>query len=402
MKYISIFFITLFSASIIQLLSACSDDRILPSAGIIIRVPDDVSTISAAISEASSGDTVLVSVGIHSETNLISIDKDLTLTSAFFNSEDPDDISNTIIRGGGINDLFIVTSGASFKLEGFTVENTRKPITVDVGQGIIRNNIFRDNSSDSISFEGDSSGIVEFNTIINSGDDGIDIDGLRGPYIVRENIILGSSDDGMEFRMINIYLTPETINYEVYDNIIDGAGGDGIQLIDYPADNQNLRKINIHHNYIKNVVYAGIGTMPDSLTNRTELPETYPNIEFMERVYITNNTIVSNDNGISGGDNFIVLNNIIANNQVGVTNLDGNSRLDYTMFLNNYFPAIPPTVQGNNIFFDDPMLNFDGSLQHGSPSVDAGVSRYSWKNENVLNITIFNGSSPDLGWLETE
>jgi len=399
MKYYPRLFTCLIAASIAILLSACSGGD--GSAGTIIRVPEDILTIDAAISAAGSGDTILVSAGTYSETGTINIPKDLVLASAFINTENPNDIFNTVIKGDGTNDLFVVTSGANVRIEGLTIENTRKPITIDVGQGIIRHNVLRDNNADSISFEGDSSGVVEFNTIINSGDDGIDIDGLRGPYTIRENIILGSSDDGMEFRMIDSYLVTGTIMYEVYDNIIDGAAGDGIQLIDYPTDNQNRREINIHHNYIKNVVFAGVGTMPDTMTIRTNLPEIYPNIVFMERVFVTNNTIVNNDNGISGGDNFIVLNNIIADNRLGVTNLDGASRLDYTMFLNNSLSGIPSFVQGNNIIFDDPRLNLDGSLQNGSPSIDAGVSSYTWQSENVLNITIFNGARPDLGWMES-
>jgi len=253
---------------------------------------------------------------------------------------------------------------------------------------------------DSISFEGDTSGVIELNTIINSGDDGIDIDGLRGPYSISGNVILGSSDDGMELRMFDNYLVAGTIKYELYENLIDGAAGDGIQLIDYPADTQNRREINIHHNYIKNVVFAAIGTMPETMSDRNALPEAYPNVAFLERVFVTNNTIVNNDNGISGGDNFIVINNIIANNRLGVTNLNGASRLDYTMFLNNSLSDIPSFVQGSNIIFDDPKLNSDGSLQNGSPGIDAGVSSYTWLNENVLNITIFNGARPDLGWME--
>ncbi len=68
--------------------------------------------------------------------------------------------------------------------------------------------------------------------------------------------------------------------------------------------------------------------------------------------------------------------------------------------LNNSLSAIPSFVQGNNIIFDDPRLNSDGSLQNGSPSIDVGVSSYTWQSENVLNITTFNGAGPDLGWME--
>jgi hypothetical protein len=389
------------------LLVGCLRDFAIPNTdlvsynGITIHVPEDFATIAAAIEAAQPGNTIILNTGIHLETGTIIIDKDLVITSNFIISKNQSDIVNTVIYGDGFNDLFTVKNGATVHIEGLTIEDTRKPITIDVGQGIIRNNILRNNKADSISFEEESNGVVEFNKIINSGDDGIDIDGLLGPYKIRGNLILGSFDDGMEFRMISRYLTNETISYEVYDNIIDRAGGDGIQLIDYPADDLNLRYINIHHNYIKHAVFAGIGTMPNRASDRTNLAEIYPNVSFIERVLVINNTIVDNDNGISGGDNFIVLNNIISNNRLGVTNLDGSSRLDYTMFFNNQIYNTPSVVRGDNIIFDDPMLNSIGMFKYFSPAVDSGVVSYSWQGLNVLNIKNFNGQGPDLGWIES-
>jgi chitodextrinase len=372
------------------------------SGGNIIYVPQDYATISAAINAAGSGYTVLVSPGTYSETGAIAITKNLTLASNFINTANQNDITNTVIQGGGGNDLFIVSNGATVHIEGLTIENARKPITIDVGNGTIRNNVLRNNNSDAISFEGDSSGVAEFNVISNPGDDGIDIDGERGPYTIRGNTITGANDDGMEFRMINNYLVGGTLLYEVYENSIDGAGGDGIQLIDYPTDTENRRQINIHHNYIRNATYAGIGVMPNTQTNRGSLSELYPNFSFLERVYVTNNTIVDNDVGIAGGDNFIVLNNIISGNQLAAVNLDGSSRLDYTLLFNtSSLSGVPSGVQGSNILIANPLLSPTGSLQNGSPAIDAGVSSYTWQGENVLSVPLFNGSAPDLGWMES-
>jgi len=368
--------------------------------GNIIYVPNDFLKISDAINSAVSGDKVILNKVTHVETGEIYIDKDLIIASTFIFTQDPSDILNSVIRGDGKNNLFTATDGASVQIVGLTIENTRKPITIDTGYGAIRYNVLRDNNSDSISFEENSSGIVEFNEISNSGDDGIDIDGSRGPYSINGNIITGSADDGMEFRMLNHYLVAGKIMYEVYDNIIDGAKGDGIQLIDYPEDNQNLREIKIHNNYIKNVMYAGVGSMPDKMTLRAELAVTYPLFAFKEKVILTNNTLINNDNGISGGENFIILNNIVSDNRLGATNLYANSVIDYTMFFKNNLYSVPDHVQREHIVFDDPRLNSDGSLHYLSPCIDAGVSNYIWQNETVLNIKKFNGVSPDLGWLE--
>jgi hypothetical protein len=70
------------------------------------------------------------------------------------------------------------------------------------------------------------------------------------------------------------------------------------------------------------------------------------------------------------------------------------------MFFNNSLSGIQYFVQGDNIIFDDPILSSDGLLNFSSPSIDAGVSSYTWNNEAVLNVQKFNGISPDLGWLE--
>lgn len=373
-----------------------------PPGASVIRVPEDFATIGAAVAAANAGDTIRVGRGTYSETGTLNISIDLSIESAFVDTGDQGDITNTVISGAGGNDLFIIGGGASFRIEGLTIENCGKPITIDVGHGIIRSNVVRNNSNDAISFEGDSSGVAEFNTITNSGDDAIDIDGSRGPYTIRGNRVSGTDDDGMEFRMLDAYLVGGTIRYEVYENIIQNTAGDGIQLIDYPTDSEDRREINIHHNLIENATFAGIGTMPDQMSQRADLGETYPDIGFAERVFVTNNTIVDSDNGIAGGDNFIVLNNIVANNRLGVTNVDADSRLDYTMFFNNALSGVPPEVQGANIVFDDPLLDNEGLLQNGSPAIDAGASTYSWQGQDVLSIAVFDGSAPDLGWAEKE
>jgi len=146
MKYYPRLIVSLFAISITIFLTACNSND-----GAIIRVPEDISTISAAISAADAGSTVLISTGVYSETGTINIDKDLVLASIFINTKNPNDITNTVIKGDGSNDLFIVTSDANVRIEGLTIENTNKPITVDVGEGVIRSNVLRDNNSDSIS-----------------------------------------------------------------------------------------------------------------------------------------------------------------------------------------------------------------------------------------------------------
>ena len=100
-------------------------------------------------------------------------------------------------------------------------------------------------------------------------DDGIDIDGLRGAYLIKGNTIIGNAGDGIEMRLIDSYLTSGPIEYTITDNFIEGnLGGDGIQLIDYPDDTENRRVFYIQNNVLINNRYSGVGMMADTMTTR--------------------------------------------------------------------------------------------------------------------------------------
>ena len=58
------------------------------------------SSIQAAINAASNGDTILVGRGVYHE-NLTISGKIITLTSNYINSNDEDDILQTVVDGGG-------------------------------------------------------------------------------------------------------------------------------------------------------------------------------------------------------------------------------------------------------------------------------------------------------------
>jgi hypothetical protein len=121
-------------------------------AGETITVPDDYSTIQAAISAASPGDIVYVCSGTYYEN--VTISKSLTVIG-----EDPE---ITIIDGGGTGQVITASGswtapGPSFTLEGLTITNGLSGGSFDQqgagincyysGPGVIRNCRIIDNSS---------------------------------------------------------------------------------------------------------------------------------------------------------------------------------------------------------------------------------------------------------------
>jgi hypothetical protein len=59
-------------------------------------------------------------------------------------------------------------------------------------------------------------------------------------------------------------------------------------------------------------------------------------------------------------------------------------------------------VRGTSFF--DPLLAGDGTLQAGSPAIDAGVSRFDWNGATVLDLPFpddYAGAAPDLGAFES-
>jgi parallel beta-helix repeat protein len=110
--------------------------------GKTIVVPDDFSSISAAVSYASQGDTVLVKAGVYND-NLV-IEKPISLVG--------EDKASTVIDGGGVgtvvwvnaenvalNGLTIRNSGDNFTDSGIYLNNS-KTVTIS-GNTITENNI---------------------------------------------------------------------------------------------------------------------------------------------------------------------------------------------------------------------------------------------------------------------
>ncbi|TVR53463.1 MAG: hypothetical protein EA426_17860, partial [Spirochaetaceae bacterium] len=147
---------------------------------VAIMVPDDYSTIQAAIDAASDGDTVLVAQGTYTE-NLDFRGKRITVSSIGF-STNPAVVAATIIDGGGNGRVVVFNSGETNEsvLQGFTITGGYRNRSSGAGilvsnssSPIIRNNVIKDNVADSVNafgggayVTGESEPIFEFNTFI--------------------------------------------------------------------------------------------------------------------------------------------------------------------------------------------------------------------------------------------
>jgi len=82
-------------------------------------VPDEYSTIQAAVNASAGGDSIIVKTGTYYEK--ISVNKDITLTST--DPNDPGIVANTIINAGGSGSAvtFFGSETAYYELRGFTV-----------------------------------------------------------------------------------------------------------------------------------------------------------------------------------------------------------------------------------------------------------------------------------------
>ena len=105
-------------------------------------------------------------------------------------------------------------------------------------------------------------------------------------------------------------------NVDSLVKLITALEGAGIELIDEPGESH--RTYVIDRNIIASNGRAGLGMLDNSITT-----EDYRAASLLDPVNLTNNTIVGNNHGISGGDNLAGVNNIIAGNSVGVKGVDG-------------------------------------------------------------------------------
>jgi hypothetical protein len=141
------------------------------------------------------------------------------------------------------------------------------------------------------------------------------------------------------------------------------------------------------------------------LLDAAESNEDYRAASLLERMVVTNNTVVANAYGITGGDNMTVANNVFANNtNTALKRVDGASLATYNLFWANGLASDGSNLDGAHNVNANPLLDSTYHLQSGSPAIDAGIATLTLANgEVVVDIppAQYNGSAPDLGRYET-
>ena len=362
------------------------------TAGSIINVPTDYSTIQAAFDAASDGDTILVAPGVYREAIRMAA-KSVVLASWFLTTRDTSYISQTILDGQNGRAVIIIerSVGPSTMISGFTMQNAEDGISPHAKFDIINCRIIH--CSDGIDYEAGSGGICKFNLFENNRDDGIDLD-YDVDIVIEDNIIRNNKDDGIEIRL-QTYKGP-LLNYIIRNNKIYGNGEDGIQLIDY--DSLSERIFVIEGNLIYNNRMVGLGCMAGGNTR-----ENFEGASIPEKIFLFNNTFSANAYGVTGGDSLVALNNIFTDHiALAMKNVDAGSIVAYGIYWNNGTNFENCNVDSANILISDPLLDGRFHLQPTSPAIDAGIAFFEWQGDTVLNrpSSNYNGVAPDLGAFE--
>lgn len=384
----------------------------------VLRVPEEYPTIQAAINAAGTADIVQVGTGTYNE-NLI-LDRPIILTAASFDSVNPANNTTVIEGGGGVAITIPPNLTQMPTVRGFVIRGNNVGIQSS-SPFIVEFNLFLA-SSDQVNYQWGAGGANRNNVYFKPGDDAIHLDNTDRPLLIENNRILYAADDGIEVNLQDKPSPPALVDVNIWNNMIIGSRENGIQLVDFPDDPQNTnRRLVIIGNLIANNQKAGIGLMPNSNT-----VEDFSGADVVEPVRVFNNTFYGNNHGISGGDDLVAFNNIIANSVGrGVWRVQGppgaNSVVAYTLFFNNALDSDQSTMGAGNITGQDPLFSAapnpgaDGAwetvdddfsgllLQSSSPAIDKGVTQYAAVSGELIPanpLTGFIGAAPDLGWRE--
>jgi hypothetical protein len=336
-----------------------------PPASGTIRVPQDYATIQKAIDAAGDGDTIVVGPGTYSGGIVIS-GKSITLISLYQATGDPSLVDETIIKGGSPG-VRIDESAPNTTIAGFHFLGGEDAVQFYAQGGRCLDNFFDHTVNDAISFE-DVGGVARGNRIVGAGDDGVDVDAASANVLIENNTISQVGDDGIEIRNQNYH--GSLVTHTIRGNTIIGSEEDGIQLIDYSELSD--RAFVIQNNVIRGSADVGLGIMDNGETR-----EDFRGASMPERVTVSNNTFDGNRYGITGGDNLTATDNTISNSDLGLKNVDGQSTVTGTRFINNDVNYTHSNVVGSASATSAQSLSLkdviDGSDESGKLVVDASA-----------------------------
>ncbi len=203
---------------------------LLTGTGLALHVPNQYSTIQAAIDAASEGNCIIVEEGVYYE-NVQIVGKQITLASNYFVDGDSTHVSNTIIDGSQVSDpdkasvIGILPGNNPYmspKIIGFTIRNGRGwKITETMGSSIVEKragggiyinqsnpvltrNVIVDNEA-----EDEGGGSYAFQSLPNLG--GMDHDGIVNPG---GNVFIRNRADVGKDLYVNASHTREEIKAE--------------------------------------------------------------------------------------------------------------------------------------------------------------------------------------------
>ena len=383
----------------------------------ILRVPGQYATIQSAIDAARTGDVIQVAAGTYNE-NLV-LNKVVDLVAAR-----PDALNaannTTVLDGDNGQATMFIPGGLNQRpsINGFVIRNGQYGIDAH-SEFIVEDSYFY-GSQTAVRYETGSGGVNRGNVYFNSSDDALHVDDASAPLLIESNRFLYAGNDAMELDFLAGAASPVVL--DIFNNVLVGSSQDGIKLVDdgtTPQDKNRL--VMAAGNLIANNRRAGVGIVHSGNTN-----EDYSGADAAEAIRLYNNTFYGNDYGISGGDNLVAFNNIIANTSSrGSWRVQGaagsNSVIAYTLLWQNGIDTDQSSVGLGNITGQDPLFvsapspGPDGSwgtvdddfsglvLRPGSPAIDRGVAQYTTVSGDEVPaspLTGFTGSAPDLGWRE--